>query len=109
MVIMIGAYPASKEHFMKLSSLGQVMIEITPRADDPEIMKIDIGCQNRIETVSAETKKDETIDQFCQRLRGMMRAMLQTEVREVVVPQVKDEKKAETWEEQKLAIQGKKK
>ena len=104
---MIGTYSLDKEHYMKLSSLGQVMIELTPRTDDPEIMKVDVGCQNRISTVSAETRKDETVDQFCQRLRGMMRALLQDEQRIVLVKSEEDEKKPETWEEQKLALQGK--
>jgi len=94
---------------MKLSSLGQVMIELTPRADDPEIMKVDVGCQNRISTVSAETRKDETVDQFCQRLRGMMRALLQDEKRIELIKEEAVEKAPETWEEQKLVLQGKRK
>src|SRR5262245_3754068 len=106
---MIGTYSLEREHFMKLSSLGQVMIELTPRADDPEIMKVDVGCQNRISTVSAETRKDETVDQFCQRLRGMMRALLQDEKRIELVKEETVEKAPETWEEQKLVLQGKRK
>lgn len=101
-----------KEVYMKLASFGALSIEVTPLAKDPEIMTVDIGAQNRRDTMSMTTNKDETIDQFCSRIRSMLRALVNAEPRTLEVEK-KDEKKAadkaktQTWDEQKAGMKDK--
>jgi hypothetical protein len=95
---------------MQLSSFGQLHIEVTRTAADPQLMNVDIGAEHRTEAMHMVTSKDETIDQFCQRVRGMLRALWNARIRE-------EEKSAEmaatpktsTWDEQKATLkQGRK-
>jgi len=91
---------------MKMSTFGAMCIDVTPTADNPEILHVDIGAQNRKDTLSMQTNKDETIDQFCQRIRSMLRALANGEPRvpvEEPAPAPKP-KKAQTWEEQKQEL-----
>lgn len=91
---------------MKISAFGQLCIDITPTSIDPEILNVDIGAETRKETMSMTTNKDETIDQFCQRMKSMLRALANAEPRivddEKVVPDKK--KKERTWPEQKAEL-----
>jgi hypothetical protein len=98
---------ALKEAYMKLSSLGAIMIEVTPQTDT-EVMAIAIVADNRREVIRMTTNRDETTDQFTQRLRGMLRALWNAEVK------MSDKKVAVaaavpglTWEEEKAAMKKK--
>lgn len=103
---MIGTKPLESETFMKMSSFGQLNITVTPESVNPEILSVDIACENRKDAMSMKTNKDETIDQFCSRIRSMLRALSNAEPRvlpgEVVTKE--DQKKAKTWEEQKKVM-----
>ena len=95
----------TKEHFMKISSLGGFNISVTPTVN-AEIMAVDIIAQNRSDTVSMTTNKDETADQFAMRIKSMMRAMLNAQPRPkesetILAPPTK------TFEEQKAELQKK--
>ena len=93
---------------MKLSNFGAIQIAVTPHADNPEIMSVDIGAQNRIETISMMTNKDETVDQFCQRLRSMMRSLWNSEPRQTQpVKTAEEAKKALTWDQERKTLQDK--
>lgn len=103
-----------KEVYMKLASFGAITIDVTIHADNTEIMSVDIGAENRKETVSMQTNKDETIDQFCQRIRSMMRSLWNTEPRvteadkkAAVKEAAKEDKKDQSWDAQKAAIKSK--
>jgi hypothetical protein len=91
--------------FMKLSSFGEFTVEVVPTATDPEIMHVNIGAANRKDVVSMQTNKDETIDQFCTRIRSMLRGLANGEPR-VLPEEVIPEKKAKlkTWDEQKAEM-----
>lgn len=90
---------------MKIASFGQLSIEVTPTSANPEILSVDIGAQTRKEAMSMQTNKDETVDQFCQRVRSMLRALINSEPRVVEVDKKADAKeKAKTWEEQKAGM-----
>lgn len=94
---------------MKLASFGAIQISVTPKADNAEILSVDIGTENRKEAVHMETNKDETVDQFCQRLRSMLRSLWNGEAR-TVAGTGKVEKtveKEQTWDEQKAAMKNK--
>ena len=93
---------------MRIASFGQLSIEVTPTAGDPGILNVDIGAQNRKETMSMTTQKDETIDQFCSRVRSMLRALVSSEPRVPVAEKKVEEvaKKERTWEEQKSEMKG---
>jgi hypothetical protein len=96
---------ALKEAYMKLSSLGAIMIEVTPQTDT-EVMAIAIVADNRREVIRMTTNRDETTDQFTQRLRGMLRALWNAEVK-VSVSDKKVVPPALTWEEEKAAMKKK--
>lgn len=100
-----------KEVYMKLASFGAVQISVTPTAENPEILNVDIGAEHRKEAMNMMTNKDETVDQFCQRIRSMMRALWNAEPRAVThaIPAVapKEVKKNQTWEEQKTEMKNK--
>ncbi len=68
-----------KEVDMKLSSFGSIQVVVTAHSDNPELMSVDVGAERRREVMSMMTNKDETVDQFCQRLRGMLRALWNAE------------------------------
>ncbi len=99
-----------KEVYMKLASFGALQISVTLKADNPEIMSVDIGAETRREALHMETNKDETVDQFCQRIKSMLRSLWNTEPR-VAAASGKEEKpaqqKEQTWEEQKAVMKGK--
>ena len=91
---------------MKLSMLGAIQIAVTPHADDPQIMSVDIGAENRKDPVSMTTSKDETVDQFVGRVRSMLRSLWNMESR---TEEAKKEKEAETakpktWEQDKKTL-----
>jgi hypothetical protein len=86
-----------------LSQLGEVSIKLTP-ALRPGVMTVKLGCQNRKDVLVAETRPDETTDQFCQRLKSMLRALLQSEERPVN-EKAPDKKKDKTWMQQKYEIE----
>ena len=90
---------------MKLSGLGEISMSLVPKPDDAEIYSVSIGAHNRKDVINAETRKDETVDQFCMRLKGILRALLQSEPRDLPV-NLPDEKQVFTWEQQKTAIKG---
>lgn len=96
---------------MKLASFGAVQISVTPTAENPEILNVDIGAEHRKEAMNMMTNKDETVDQFCQRIRSMMRALWNAEPRAVThaIPAAapKEVKKNQTWEEQKTEMKNK--
>jgi hypothetical protein len=87
---------------MKLSLLGEIAIEVTPDSR-PGLMNVRLGCENRKEVLVAQTHPDETIDHFCQRLRGMLRALMQGEERSPADKPI-EKKKEKTWREQKVEI-----
>lgn len=87
MAAVIGS--TTQDGYMQLSSLGSLSIETTPIADKRGIYNIDIGAANRMEALHMETQPQETVDQFCQRLKGMLRALWQGER----MPEKLDEKK----------------
>ena len=64
---------------MQLAGLGMITLEINQPASNSSVYRIDIACEKRLDVISMETKPDETVDQFCQRLRGMMRALWQAQ------------------------------
>jgi hypothetical protein len=102
---MIGTKQPGTESFMKMTSFGQLHIEVTPIAAQPEILSVDIAAENRKEPIHMRTNKDETIDQFTSRVRSMLRALANAEPREAADPVVaKDQPKPKTWEEQKKAM-----
>ena len=68
-------------HYMSVSSLGKFTIEVTPDADDPQIMHVDASAETRKEVVSMRTNQGENPDQFGMRIRGMVRALLNGEHR----------------------------
>ena len=92
---------------MKLAALGRMSIEFTPTTDK-EILNVDIGCETRKDTMSMTTNKDETVDQFCTRLRSMLRALLNAEPRVLEKEKVtaKDKAAELTWEQQKAQMKG---
>lgn len=97
---------------MKLSQYGAIQIAITPLKDNPELMTVTIAAQNRKESVTNETRKDETVEQFTGRLRSMLRGLANTEPRNPpVTPQQQqsDPKPATTWEQDRAALTGQKK
>lgn len=96
---------AMKGGFMKLTELGNIQITATIQASQPDIMNVDIVAEGRAEPLSMTTNKDETTDQFCQRLRSMMRALHNAPLRP------KDDStvaaKLPTFEEQKASVKAK--
>lgn len=97
----MGTLLNEKDHFMKLAALGEMSINVTP-TQNPEILNVDIGCENRKDVVSMQTNKDETVDQFCLRIRSMLRAMANGEPRILPAEQIKpSDHKDKTWIEQK--------
>lgn len=103
---MMGTKEPAKETFMRMAAFGSLSVEITPESAHPEILNIDIGSEHRKDTISMKTNKDETIDQFCQRLRGMLRALANGEPRVLPAEQIApgDQKQPKTWEEQKASM-----
>jgi hypothetical protein len=93
---------------MKLAALGALSIEVTP-TQDKEIMHVDIGCETRKETMSMTTNKDETVDQFCLRMKSMLRALLNAEPRVLKEEKVTsaDHKPNTNWAEQKAEMKSK--
>lgn len=65
--------------YLQLSSLGALSIELTPKIDANGVFNLDVGAENRMEVLHMETQPGETVDQFCQRLKGMLRALWQGE------------------------------
>lgn len=100
-----------KEVYMKMASFGSVQIAVTPKSDNPEILHVDIGAQNRKEGVSMQTNKDETVDQFCARVKSMLRSLWNGEPRVesagTSVESSAAKKVTPTWDEQKAAIKSK--
>lgn len=98
-----------KEVYMKLSSLGAVSIQVTPQADNPEVLSVDIAAENRKDGVSMTTNKDETVDQFTQRVKSMMRSLWNAEPRVdgKTAGAAAGKKPATTWEEDKAAQKSK--
>lgn len=95
---------------MKLSSFGGIQIAVTPHADNPQIMSVDIAAQNRMDAVSMTTNKDETVDQFTGRLRSMLRGLWNSEPRVSEADKkaiAKEEKKPPTWEQQQQELKDK--
>jgi len=93
---------------MTMRELGAVIIETTEIADQPGIFRVDVGCENRLSAMSATTNKDETTDQFCMRLKGILRSLLNEPSR--VQPKEEklvSEKVAPTWDETKRAMKDK--
>ena len=94
---------------MKLSTLGAIQIAVTPHADDPNIMSVDIGAAARKDPVSMTTSKDETVDQFVNRVRSMLRSLWNAEPRVTEgAKRVEEIKTPSTWEEDRKALAGKK-
>lgn len=106
---MIGTKNPMEEHFMVIASFGAIQITVTPTTADPGIFSVDIAAQNRKEAVAMQTNKDETIDQFCTRIRSMLRGLANTEPR--VLPQervtAEPKKNAKSWDEQKSELKAK--
>lgn len=108
-----------KEAYMKLTSFGGIQITVTAQAGTDgkvlEVMSVDIAAENRKEPVHMETQKDETVDQFCIRIRSMLRSLWNNEPRVLMAQTVGDIAKAQaeqkrkdmTWEEQKAALMAK--
>jgi hypothetical protein len=94
---------------MKMSSLGNTLIKTTPLATNPEILMVDIGAENRKDAMTMQTNKDETVDQFCTRIRSMLRSLVNGEPRLVVEVKVKeaDRLRDKTWAEQKAGMENK--
>lgn len=100
----IGSY-GLKEVYMKLSSFGALHIEVTPHADNQEIMTVVIGAENRVDSLNMDTRQDETVDQFCGRVRSMLRALHNSKHRENKVEAVVTvAPKEQTWAEEKAGI-----
>lgn len=78
--------------FMQLSGLGKFTINISQSIGNPTIYNIEVGGDTRLDVIHMETKPDETIDQFCQRLRGMMRALWQGQPMPEKIPEGRLEK-----------------
>lgn len=93
--------------YMKLSMLGRIEIIATPTAANQEILSVDIIAENRTDPVSMVTNRDETTDQFCQRLRSMLRALYQAPVREHPTEATAVPAPARTFDEQKADIKAK--
>lgn len=91
---------------MKLAALGEITIKLTPLADNPEIMAVDVIAEKRKDPVVMMTNKDETPDQFATRIKGMLRSLLNGEERK---QPIEDKAKEPTWEEQKAALKEKNK
>src|SRR5438132_9521122 len=69
----------TSEGYMQLSSLGALSIELTLKGESLTVFNVDVGAQNRLEALHMETQPGETVDQLCQRLKGMLRALWQGE------------------------------
>lgn len=90
---------------MNMASFGQLTIEVSPDPDNPGILHVDIAAQLRKDALHMKTQKDETIDQFASRIRSMLRALSNGELRSPAEVEVAKEKpKPKTWEEQKKAM-----
>lgn len=104
---MIGTKDPGKDNFMKIAAFGQMTIEVSPSAGNIEILNVDIACEHRKDVMSMKTNKDETIDQFCGRVRSMLRALSNAEPRVLpaeVVTKEDNKKPPKTWDEQKKAM-----
>lgn len=97
-----------QEHWMKLAVLGETHVSVIPRADNKEIMKVTIVAEHRKDSVSMETNKDETVDQFTVRMKSMIRSLLNAENREGAPVNAPEDKANLTWEEQKNLLKAKK-
>lgn len=96
-------------HFMTLATLGTIQISVTPLADNPSIMSVDVIAENRVDALAMKTNKDETVDQFTTRLKSMLRALLNAQPRNGAPVTSLEEQKPLTWEEQKAALKSVKK
>ena len=73
---------------MRVFEFGELTIEIKPTTK-PNIMTVDMTAQNRKGIVHMETNKDESVDQISMRLKGMMRALYNNEMRDAKVEEKK--------------------
>lgn len=90
---------------MAMAAFGSLSIEVTPESTNPGILNVDVGSEHRKDTISMKTNKGETIDQFCQRLRGMLRSLSNGEPRVLPAEEITPEdQKPRTWEEQKASM-----
>ncbi len=96
----IGANPL-KESYMKLSSLGEVYLSVLPQDGNPEIMNVSLMAEHRDEIINGVTKKDETVDQFSLRLKGMLRALMNGVPRSDSPVNLPDTKPEKSWSERK--------
>src|SRR5438876_3306809 len=90
-------------HFIRIAAFGELSIQVTPQADDPEICHVDIGAETRIDAMSMTTNRDETIDQFTARVRSMLRALANAQPREAEMA-APPKKKDKSWVEQKAEL-----
>src|SRR5688572_22481407 len=81
-----------KGDYMSLKALGELQISVVPTPTDAEVSNVDIAAENRREVLHMTTNKGETVDQFCQRIRSMLRSLMNGEPR---VKQGEELKKAE--------------
>lgn len=65
---------------MRVIDLGKVMISVKPMSETAT--SIEILCDNRKIKVTGTTGADETVDQLGQRLKGMLRALYNSPVKE---------------------------
>ncbi len=94
-----------KNNFMKISTFGNFQVLVSPSAENPEIMHVDLGAEHRKDVISMQTNKDETVDQFCMRLKSMMRALINGEPRILESEKTEpDKKKDKSWKEQKTEM-----
>lgn len=114
----IGANGLAREEYMQLKSFGALQISVTPR-DGTSVMSVDIGAENRMEAVNMATQKDETVDQFCLRIKSMLRSLWNTQPREPLSKSVAAAagvgvsagastgavKKEQSWDEQKKELE----
>ncbi len=103
---MIGTQEPGKDSYMKMAAFGQLAIEVTPDAANPEILNVDMAAQFRKEGVHMKTNKDETVDQFAARIRSMLRSLSNGEPRVAgeIVTGKEPVTQPKTWEEQKKAM-----
>lgn len=101
---MNGTKKPEMEHFMNMAAFGSIHVEVTPDSGNPGILHVDIGASERKEIVSMKTNKDETIDQFCARMRSMLRSLANGEPRVLKGEEVSSKDQPKTWEEQKAAM-----
>lgn len=98
-----------KGAYMELSGFGALHISVTPHADNPKIMSVDIGAENRKESVQMTTNMNETVDQFTTRIKSMLRSLWNMEPRVVenTASAAPKKEQGKTWNEDRARLENK--